>query len=402
MLGEIIRFYYPDLYEKSQRQNYTILRELDDKRLLEYVHNNISEYIENVVLSETNNEERQDSIEALLELIDYDVDTSIKVVSSQRVCFDSLENLLSNTTNENQESIRSIIDSMIEQNQLDLTWDNVEQYYGNWGVTPALFSAVVDNVDSLIKEEHTIDNDLIKDLLIMDWPVEKLRTFALAYQLDSFDVELSAFSELRLEVLVSIHYIPFSIDLLQYIDANCSSIVPGFFDSYKTDVIESLDSIPAELLYVEDIVVSDKYTDDEKVSIINKCDHSLIGENTIAFVERSKSGLNKDVVLEVFTQIPIGRKYGVLLNYLDKFDDDELPALFNMLSESYHSLAIRTNHQVRLANTDYNNQLLTKLKQRDYITSMNVEEPITDKKRLVQAEDIGCIVCRVKQAKPNS
>ena len=402
MLGEIIRFYYPDLYEKSQRQNYTILRELDDKRLLDYVHNNISEYIENVVLSETNNEERQDSIEGLIELISYDVDISIKIVSSQRVCFDSFGTLLSSINSENKESIQLIINNMIEQKKLDITWNNVEQYYDVLNITPTLFSAVVDNIDSLIKEEYTIDNDLIKDLLIMDWPLEKFRIFALAYQLESFGIELSAFSEERVEVLVSIHYIPFSIDLLQYIDTNCSSIVPCFFDSYKTDVIGSLDSIPAALLSVEDIVVSDKYTDDEKVLIINKCDHSRIGDNTITFVERSKSGINKDVVLEVFKQIPIDRKYGVLLNYLDVFVDDELPDLFNMLSEPYHSLAIRTNHQVRLANTDYNNQLLTKLSQRKYISSMD-EEPISNKKkRLFPIEDKGSLVCRVRKAKTES
>lgn len=188
-----------------------------------------------------------------------------------------------------------------------------------------------------------------------------------------------------------------------YIDANCSSILPCLFDSYKSDVIESLDSIPAELLSVENIVVSDKYTDDEKALMINKCDHSRIGDNTIAFVERSKSGINKDVVLEVFKQIPIDRKYGVLLNYLDVFDDDELPDLFNMLSESYHSLAIRTHHQVRLANTDYNNQLLTKLKQRNYISSMEVEKPISNKKKqLIPIEDKGSIICRVRKAKAES
>lgn len=401
MIDEIIKYRLPDLYDKAARQNYTVIRTCEDG-FCEYIQQNIETYIERIVVAGDNREESQDAIEELFALIGYDVELAKKIIQAQNTIFVSIDNLAAVVDEDNKEAVQEIIDYLIEQNKMEISWKNINQYYETFDIEDKLLDAVIKNLDALCDDETEVDESLIKSLLIRDWPINSYRKFAKNYEVESFDIDISQLDEDRLTVLVDINYLPFTLEVMADVYSDYPRVMPLFFEKYKPDILNILDEVPQEQIPYDGIMKSEAYNDNEKILILKKCDSTSITTDIAAFIRRYDGKIEKAYVLAAWDILPDDQKYELLVNHLDVFRNEELPELFNQLAPVYHALASRTNHKVTLEKTPYNERLLERLKKKGYLTSVGTEEvPDESKKHLFTSDKKTVLYCRVKEHKTN-
>lgn len=400
MIGEIIRHLAPEYYEAAARMNYTILKKLNADGLKQYVDENIEQYIENIVLSETNCEETQEAIEELMELVGYNVDTSMKIIDAQKTVFTSLTTLVDAITDENKEFVHKICDYLIEANKLEMKWNSIMEYYSSFGLTPIIFSQVVQNIDGLCEEKYDLDERLTDELITQDWPIEKFILFVEHYPLNELDLETSDLDEEKVKVLISLSYFPYSNRNFNFVINSFPSLIVPFFERYKSKILENLDRIPVQSIPYDGIMVSNEYNELEKIRIIEKCDSTKITRGIAEFISHYKGNIGSDYIKASVVLLTKKDKYELLINHLDNLENKDLPTIFLQLDQEYMELANRTNHKVVLEKNEYNEKLLIALKKKDYLTSVKLKERTDGKKNslfLIEPKEV--FVCRVKEQK---
>ena len=403
MIGEVIQYISPESYEQSKNQNYTIITTMDDESLQEYVDQNIEIYIKMIVLSEDDCNESQEAIEELIELVDYDTQISKEIINSQNSVFESIDQITSSIDENNKDKIHEIVDYLLEQGKIHINWDCISDYYGVFGITDNIFDEICSNINSLCEEDTDVDETFAKELLVQKWPPEALKRFVETYEIGAFDIPLTDFDEDRLRVLIDVQYIPFSLENIENICSSYPGLIVFFYEKYKKEILDVLDSIPTDQIPFDGIMKSGEYSDEERLVVLKKCDSTAITNDIATFIMNHEGGVDKAYVLAAWDILADDKKYELLVNHLDVLENKDLPALFNQLAPVYHELAVRANHKVSFDKTDYNERLLYKLKQKQYVTSVGTEEVDDEsKKHFFSNEKKTVLYCRVKEIKTNT
>ena len=373
MVGELIKYLSPDLYEQSRKQNYTVIKQSNKQRLQEYVEQNIESYISKVVLSNNeNNEETQQSIEELIRLVGYDVQIAKKIIDSQNVIFGSIGVLIQNISvnEDNKNNLKNIVDYLIEQDKLQINWTCILEYYQNFSITDVLLEKLKRDINRLCDEQAEIEQELLKALLLKNWTEVELRKLTQNYRLNEFDIPISSFNEDKLRILIDIKYIPFSVQNLEFIHGKYPNLISLLIKRYKIEVLNDIDAIPMKYLPFDEIIKSDEYTVEERWKILKKCPVANISAAIAYFITYHDGGIDdRRYVQRSLELIPNEHKIELLVNHLELFKDAELQVVFNQLSSEYHALAQRNRHKVFFEKNECNKRLLEKLEQRQYLTS---------------------------------
>ena len=400
MLGEIIKRISPELYDKSKLQNYSVISSLDDRGILDYVDENIDVYVRNIVLCGDNCEETQEAIEDIFEMIAFDIQMCTDIISKQNTSFKSLKRLADDIDEDNKEAIHEIIDTLIAKDKLDINWDVIATYYGAFEITEDIFEKIVYSLDQLSEDSTEVDDEVVKALLVGEWPQDKYKQFASNYKIDNFDIGLSELSESNLRVLLDLCYVPFSLELIESVSETFSDLLLLLFERYKEDIIAILEAIPSTYIPFDGIMKSSIYNDAERLLFVKKCNVAELTEGIALFIMNHEGEVDKPYILAAWDILPEEKRYELLLNHIEVFENKELPALFNQLAPVYHSLALRTNHKANFEKTAYNQRLLNKLKQKKYITSLGTEEvPDESKKHRFFGDKKTMLFCRVRAVK---
>ncbi len=272
-----------------------------------------------------------------------------------------------------------------------------------FGITDNIFDEICSNINSLCEEDTDIDETFAKELLVQKWPSEALKRFAETYEIETLDIPLTDFDEDRLRVLIDVQYIPFSLENIESICSNYPGLIIFFYEKYKKEILDVLDSIPTDQIPFDGIMKSGEYSDEERLVVLKKCDSAAITNDIATFIMNHEGGVDKAYVLAAWDILADDKKYELLVNHLDVLENKDLPALFNQLAPVYHSLATRTNHKAIFENDDYNKRLLNKLKQKQYVTSVGTEEVDDESKNhFFSSEKKTVLYCRVKEVKTNA
>ena len=406
MVGEIIKYISPESYERSKLQNYTVIRSLESGCIQNYINENIDDYVKKIVVSEENCEETQEAIEEMFERIGFDPQICIDIVSKQNTVFKSLDRLKEAMNAKDKASeigIHKIIDSMMEQDKLQINWNVIETYYNLFGITEIIFDKIEIFLDELLGEDFEVDEKLVKTLILCEWSQDdKYRKFVEYFEDQECNMDLADIPEPNLKVLLDLRYIPFSLELVKRVKESFPSLSIVLFERYKEEIIKALDEIPVECIPYGLIFESKEFSNDECLLLVKKCDVSDITEEIALFIMHHEGGVDKKRVLAAWNILPDEKKYELLVNHIEVLDNKELPALFNQLASVYHSLALRTNHKVSLDKTGYNEKLLNKLKKKGYLTSVGEEEVFCEfSEHENHKETKTMLFCRVRAAKGN-
>ena len=217
------------------------------------------------------------------------------------------------------------------------------------------------------------------------------------FRLEDFNHSLGDFTRKQVEALIDSKYFKISpeqyLDLKQYYPEQCLQ----FIILNKDDFIRQIESYELDETHVEELLDSNKLTENEKKVIIEAIGTNHITEKMAFVIHEMTIPLEKEIVNTAWELLPKEKCYQLLLNQIQIFSMAELSEKFISLGGVYKPLADRSRrHTVKLFYNEYNRKLAEYLYQKDYLTS---KENVMINKNGIEEPYIRCMVKQVKNSK---
>lgn len=365
--------------------HYTTLLKTGLKDLLDYINDNIEDYIEQVMLlAEDNTEEDEKTIVDILNREDVGVDLKNQLVRSQKTKITSLESI--NDINSKQ--------IVLENNKIIITWHNVFDYYD------ATKEAEFDNIlISFLNEEENY-NVLSKKKISNDDKDEGYIESVSGTLIQSEALKIGSYSALLLSLPYRYKKVNFEMLSLEKIDALLSkkilNLTTDNFDGLKskgnnlhiklieihqTTFIEkmeklSLDSDDWLLVFKSDVI-----SITNKRSIIKDIDESIIISNndiadTVCSILPSDQyvALSYEVLSAMFdVHESLSKKVALLNLNFDTLSDNQIQVLTEKLGKDYKRIFIKQNKPI-FKSESYLKVFFDKLKAKDLIIRYEKDE----------------------------
>ena len=170
-------------------KNYTTLELLDYKPLLAYVHENLADYVQDIMLAESNTQEDAASIVRLLHHLITDITLCDRVIAHQHFEFDQLSDCCSDLLETNRDEVLAIWNSGLVHNKVKASWQNAMVYWNSFALTDELGNWLANHSNLISSSDcNCVTSDFISELIQSDLDDAAYRDFLTILHLDSFEV----------------------------------------------------------------------------------------------------------------------------------------------------------------------------------------------------------------------
>lgn len=371
MIESFINFKCPDKTSDYTNSNYTALLSIGDINVLNYIDENLDEYIENVFCQNGNNQESETAILEVCSKYNFS-DEVLSIIDSQQTVFEDIQMILD--ISEDKELVEPLVEHIIENRKCAVSWKNIEAYYAGYGLTDFIVTFIQNNTTVLLDDSEAPDTDLACELLKCTWEKDNFIKFIQHYQIDNFTLEMEEIPKENVYALLNENYIEFSIDIYNDLYTTYPEYRMKYILNHYGMFFELLEEIGIEKIPYDEIMISNKVKIEEKIAVIKMISVDQMSEAIANVIRDTIIPVGKEYVRAAWSCLESKKKYQLLLNHLEEFENSELPAFFNELEQMYRDLAKRSRHKVSLYCTEYNENLLKKLEKKKYVSSIGYEE----------------------------
>jgi len=379
MIDLIIKVFTPDNLEKLKTANYTTVKASNCKHLINYIENNLNNYVSNVLLIIPENaHESEESIIHLLyqkeEIIS--LENRKKIIDKQTA---SLTNL--STINEMEDSL---IEFVVEKSKMMATWNNVFDYY-------VLKEEIIDSVLVLYLNQEKNYRELTKVKISTENKVaaikmanaiiinENITDDCFEYLLRCCpyahsELDFENLSERKVELMIKYGYLSLSVKRFNYIKEHFSMHI-DLLKKYSKEFIENQTNYSLDKDDVLALLSSSEFNLQQKISIIQNTDKELIVDNkelsyAICYILSGYQYIELDFnVLKSLIQYgQLENKIKLLNIQFHSLSHDQITELLNRFDEPYSGIATK-GKRPSIPKNQISLELVHKLHENDYISS---------------------------------
>ena len=379
MLCRIFALKKPEYKDKLYVQNYTSIQALDYKPLTEYVHDErfFGDYVKNVVLGlETNTQESIESIEDIIErLSDKHVDLCLQLIEKESVIWEDISMCL--ITEAGATETKEILwKKLLDCNKVRASWENYVEFDNMFGPEKELGAFFKRHLDEYLSDttNKIITDEIIKGILFIDLSENEFRRCIQTFDIKNYDDSILSFTKEKLDVLIEEKALVFNVSMWNEMETIAPELMVKYAKSNNKEFIRDIDEIELKTVEINEILEDTVFSDADKKIVIQKIDIENLENDTAIILRDVTFSIGKALSDKAWNVLETDKRYALLLNQMSLYTDDELASKFDELDDVYHTLADRTKHKFKLANTDYNKKLLTALDKRDYITSVQSDK----------------------------
>lgn len=348
------------------------------EKLIEYIDENINEYIENVFLQiDTNTEETEETILQLLNNENVTFDNKVAILNKENT----------NITDITEVTDKDIWTDLVKANKIQATWDNLLYYYvEKEKMTSELidFLNIEENFLELTKTKINNDELFDKDEVLKPFNTSiilsnELSDKAYKYLIKSIcfvyiSLSIEKLDDKKIDYILKENKLDLTQKNINKLKENFSPKHITLIESFKDQFIEEFDEYELDADDIFELIISKQFDLNEKLNIVQKMNLSLFDENTKLKEIVSKlyidSGLEVgDLVL--FEKMFLGEnKYGLelLVSQIDYFDTCETCHTYLVeLDFPYNELTIKTAKELLIEDNRIHGLLLEKLKSKGCI-----------------------------------
>ena len=370
MLQSIFMHKSPSNVSRLATQNYTMIRELGDSFLLEYIDEDFEKYVTSIVLGiDSNTEESLDTVLYVVEKLHIHVSLADEVIIKENVILDSLSRCsFEKFTKDEQQHLWN---RWILTNKLNPTWENVMLYWEKYGITDELLELVMKVEEDCPQD---MDGELVMEIICSD--LEKSCFERLIDKMPRIDLGLdySNINSEHMKVLLRHRYFDFTAEVASAIKQNHPQLNVMAIAIYKEEVKSDIPSFAFDLEEIERIIASIEFAENEKVCFIEESSLAAFSEKIAQFLSRTTFVVKKDTFDKAWVHLNQVQKRELFFHQLEGLDNDVLERCFVDLGEEYQDFADRSRrHDVKLIKSPKNQKLADYLKRKAYITSFSEE-----------------------------
>ena len=372
---------------------YTYILKLEEPSVINYLERNIREFVTEVILpTEENVKEEISTVLKCIKLLDYDENLSIQIIRKMEVMLEDFKSWFGQI--DQKKDVRNIADAFLEENKVQTSIANIDEYKGKYGFTNTLCAFVDDNIEKLLADGN-VNDTRVKEILKQNINESTIEKILSTYKMESFSENLNAYRNGVVELMIRLRYFVYTKSRYTEILSAFPILLPLFARYYWDEFQVDIPSINFDTLILEKFFTFD-LDDEKKIVFLKKVDASQMTDIMLEFVKCTDEAVPKQYLRATWNKLDINDRPAFMVRHFTSFDIGEIQGMFAQMPDEYHALKQEDNrHEVLLKKDCVNEVLLIKLKDAGYISSYDIKE---EKKSVFEAK-VQKLVARVKAKK---
>ncbi len=372
---------------------YTYILKLEEPSVISYLEKNIRQFVTEVILpTEENVKEEISTVLKCIKLFDYDENLSIQIIQKMEVILEDFKSWFDQIAQ--KKDVRNIADAFLEENKVQASIANIDEYKGKYGFTNTLCAFIDDNIEKLLADV-SVNDTCVKEILKQNINESTIEKILSTYKMEEFSEKLNAYRSNVVETMIRLKYFVYAKSRYSELLSAFPLILPLFAKHYWDEFQADIPSIRFDTSILERFLTSD-LDDEKKIAFLKKVDTSQMTDIMIEFVKCTNEAIPKQYLRATWSKLDVNDRPAFMVKHFSSFDISEIQSMFAQMSDEYHSLRQENKwHEVLLKKDSVNELLLKKLKDAGYISSYDIKK---EKKSVLEAK-VQKLVARVKAKK---
>ncbi|KHG34326.1 hypothetical protein [Sulfurospirillum sp. MES] len=369
--------------EALKTAHLTTLKTTYASKLIDYIAQNINEYIENVFLKiETNTQESEDVVIELFNNEDVKKENKIKIIQKEVVKIQDISKV----------NNKEILEYILEANKVVPKWDNLLYYYqevNELNKTLIDFFNKEENYSELSKSkmnnEATFTKELLqkfsKEILLANEISDK------AYEFIVRGIWFWKYKVLEFQTLSSKKVgILLENTKLELTQANINNLREYFTDKvvilleyFKSDLLAKIDEFELQSGDYLHILNSQKFTDTEKILLIEKADVSIFESKELMlctnnlYIKNSKL-IPMDLFEVLFEKSTLQESLKILTLQIPNLEFEKISDYLDQFDSPYSDLSQKGAKPIEFEPNNVNKALIKTLEDKKYISTSSLKK----------------------------
>lgn len=373
-----------EIEEKLKIAHFTTLNELlAGKKLLDYINENINEYIQNVFLKiETNTQESEEAFIKLLNHKNISFENKVAIIQKEEMKISDISKV----------SEKTIWDELLKSNKIVPNWDNLLYYYKEKNEIDDILINFFNQEENYIElSKKKMNNEAVftkvllskisREILMLNSITDEAYSFIVKgiwfWRYDDFSID--GLSSKQVDYLLEHQKLNLNEKNIAQIKELFLNKLVTFIVTFKSDFLEKIDEFVLDDSDYLQIISSPEFTMDEKMSILEKIDLALFdNEKLVDIAIDTYEHSPKKIAIELFDKLfekashdDALRILTVQIPYLDK---DKIIECLSQFQSPYPDLIEKTKKPLKIEVTERHNLIVTLLKEKGLISSFSVGE----------------------------
>lgn len=382
MLHSLFKFYFSDKIDMLKTANYTVIREVDYKPLMERLSdiNEFETYVSQIVIrQDTNLHESIDAVEDILErLFDKNPSLCKCVLDKTNIVWESITECCNCSVDKNEE--RKIIwNYVLTKGKIKESWDNFVKYYREYRFTEVLIKWIDNVMDQLVQGNRIeeLKDDIIKEIITQNISIYSFDKLTQVYKVEKFDCNLLEFGSEQIAILINNKYIPYNSKYINDIYQVAPEQVSNYLIRNKEEFMEDISEIVLKANTIVELLRSGYFQENEINKILELGIVSDMNRDMAIEIRKLEVLVKKEYVEKAWGLLEEGERYQLFLNQLENYSNMEISLKLATLAPEYQILSDCSRKHREYLSVDsygYNEKLLKKLKAVDYLSSVKISE----------------------------
>lgn len=376
MIQRVVEFKNKVLVPDLKSRNYTTIIILGYSHLIEYVRENISKYIETIVLAE---EHVSDEESQIVDLLERSIDNQIlcnRIIEQEDFCLEDITFCCSGLVTEKKPAVKGIWNALLINNKIRPTWKNVNSYWSVFKFTEELLNSIEHHsVDLIYVDNEYISDDFIRDFIsseVADVVFENLLPYI---RMNNFNIVLSTVKESKVAIMIRQKYFKFTVDCYSDIETSFPDLCVEFILQNQVDYFAAIGSIQMNSNLLENLLFSNRLEAENTKILLDNYGTVYMTNRIAEKLHMMELNINIDIFNAAWKCLDESGKQKLMFEHLDLLDSDTIYSCFTDLDRWYSGFLDRKKqHNVELENTPQNQKLAKRLKTVDYVTSYTLKE----------------------------
>lgn len=379
MICRFCEYKYPEKVQALKTANYTTLCEIAYGPVMEYVHDNFANYVTEFILEQENNTcEDVNAVEDILERLYVEAPDICKcVLDKQTVRWEVIEDCCkTGDVAEGLEERQVIWNHVLKNRMVKAVWANFISYYNCYGMTDGLLTWLDEEIDTLI-QDNNIPSKIVEEIIISDISLDAFTKMIQTYKIEEFENGLKDFTPEQIGIMIRQKCIPFKPELLDEVQDKVSEFATEYIQNNRIEFVDDLENCNLTVDVVTSLIRNNEFNDSQKLIILQKIPEDEVNLSLAMAIRELEFTVPKEYVEVAWEILDEENRYQLLLNHLSVYTLDEISEKLSLLAPEYQKLADRSKRHKENLHIDeigYNEALLKKLHEKEYLTSVEVED----------------------------
>lgn len=371
MIKTVVAYRSDNLISTWEEKPYSTLITLADTPLMQYVHDHIVIFVDEIVLTHSNLSDRPEDIVDMLIRLEGEQDLQTRLIKQESFHLDSIEECACEQVHAEKDNWVTVWNALLEKGAVTVSWKNVLDYWKVYQVSDELKEYISHHAEELSgMDTASVEDDFIKAFINANFKIEVKQKLLPVLKLNDFDLDITSLDEFTLRIMIACNYFEFTVERYSVISSISPDIATDFILKNQDEYMELKENIPMSGNLLERLLFSKCFSVKNKNQLFTEYTENYMTEKIAEQMKELNMPVTKDIFNIAWGCIGEKKREGLLLDNCTLFDADELERYFGELGGPYAELADRTRrHDVNLPVTDRNKALATHLRKLEYITS---------------------------------